>query len=78
MKFFDGYINQKVALFDDFRKEMCPFNYLLKLTDRHDINVEVKGGSVFFNPEVIIITCPRSPEQEYVNHNTNEVYEDIE
>lgn len=64
-KWYDGYWGQKVAIFDDLRGDFCPFHTLLRLTDRYPYRVEVKGGSVWFNPETIIITSTYPPNQCY-------------
>lgn len=28
-------------------------------------------------PELIIVTCPRVPKDEYINHSTGAAYEDV-
>lgn len=53
---FDGYLGESVAVFDDFRPWWCRFDYLLALLDRYPIRVPVKGGFVNWIPEIIIIT----------------------
>jgi len=58
---------------------------LLRLLDRYRMNVQVKNTpeGAFWNPEIIIITCPRTPKEEFVYRdkwdggNAKE-YEDIE
>lgn len=49
------------------------------------MNVQVKGqkGGTFWNPELIIITCPRKPEDEFTykdkwNDGTVTTFEDIQ
>lgn len=37
LKWFDGYANHRLAIFDDFRKEKCTFSYLLRLLDRYEL-----------------------------------------
>lgn len=64
-KWYDGYWGQKVAIFDDFRGDFCPLHTLLRLTDRYPYRVEVKGGSIWFNPKTIIITSTYSPYECY-------------
>lgn len=75
LKWFDGYYDQPIAIFDDFRKSHCTFHYLLRLLDRYKIIVEVKGGSVYFNPEQIFITAPQEPREmfKYVDMQGNTV-----
>lgn len=57
---FDGYMGQEVAVFDDFRPWWCRFDYLLRLLDRYPMQVPVKGGFVNWIPEIIIITTQKS------------------
>ena len=77
MQWFDGYNNESVAIFDDFRSSDCKFNWFLQVTDRYLKSVPVKGGFVPWNPSTIVITCPRRPEDEFINHTTGATYEDI-
>lgn len=63
--FLIGYAGEKGVLFDDFRGRDMPFQRLLKLLDRYDTRVNVKGTSMRWEPETIIITCPRPPAEEY-------------
>lgn len=77
LDWFDGYHGQEAVIFDDLRAPDINFNYLLRLLDNITMKVPVKGGFVLWYPKLIIITCPRLPEQEFVNHETGCVYEDI-
>lgn len=65
LKWFDGYTNQKAALFDDFRANHCSFNYLLRLLDRYPLKVPIKGGFVDFVPERIYVTSCKPPDKIY-------------
>lgn len=65
LKWFDGYIGQPVAIFDDFRPQACKFYYLLRLLDRYPLRVEVKGGFFEFIPRLIIVTTPKTPTETY-------------
>lgn len=68
--FFQGITpDHKVVLIDDFRKDFCKFNYLLKILDRYPMVVNIKGHEMNWKPETIIITCPYHPEEVY---NTRE------
>ena len=60
-KWWDGYENQSVILIDDLRAEDYPFNYLLRLLDAYQLQLEVKGGSVQLRNKMFIITCPETP-----------------
>jgi len=64
-KGLDGYIGQKVAVFDDIRVEtLQDMRWLLAVTDWPDLLWETKGDPIYFRPEVIVITCPRHPDEE--------------
>ncbi len=77
LRWFDGYHGQKVVIFDDLRSNSCSFNFLLRLLDRHKLNVQIKGGYTAWTPETIIVTCPVHWEQLFVNHETGEVWDNI-
>jgi len=86
-KFFDRYQQEPVVLMDDFRKDKVDFSFFLQLIDRYLPRVEKKGvdGGCFWNPRVIIITCPRLPDAEFVAHSKDsfnnrvtDVYEDVD
>lgn len=53
---FDGYDGQKAVLFDEMGPGVMHWNMLKRLLDRYPMQVPVKGGSVHWNPEVIILT----------------------
>lgn len=66
LDWFDGYTGQGVVLFDDFRKQYLSAKYgfpgLLRLLDRYDLSVNVRGQQpVPWIPRTIIITCNASP-----------------
>lgn len=61
---FDGYTGQSVVLIDDFRGNIM-FKFLLNLLDRYPLRVQVKGGTVLFNPNKIYITSNHNPSQWY-------------
>ncbi len=65
-KWWDGYDGHGVCILDDFRPEDMKFQYLLKLLDRYPFRVEVKGGFRQFRSDLIIITCPKPPEECYM------------
>lgn len=62
---FDGYEDQKVAILDDFRPKDLPFNTLLKVLDRYKLQLPIKGGHVWWQPQKIIITAPGTPEETF-------------
>ena len=66
LHWFDGYNSQKVSIIDDFRKSMLTdWNFLLRLLDGYNLIVQIKGGYVKWNPDVVIITSPASPEEAF-------------
>lgn len=64
---FDGYVSQPVALFDDFNGSEFKLSYLLKLLDRYPMKVPVKGGFVNWIPKHIYITSNKDPHEWYQN-----------
>lgn len=62
---FDGYQDQKVALFDDYTGSEFKLAYVLKLLDRYPMRVPVKGGFVQWRPEVIYFTSNKDPVTWY-------------
>ena len=67
LKWWDGYIGQRVVIIDDFRKDFCTFHELLRILDRYPYRVNVKGSSIWLQPttDVIIITSCYPPNQVY-------------
>ncbi len=66
VKWFDGYDGHEAAIFDDFRPEWCKLAMLLRLLDRYPLQVPIKGGFRQWKPAVIYITCPKPPEECYL------------
>lgn len=64
--FMNSYEGQKVAIFDDMRWDTFKFDVLLRLLDRYPMRVDVKGSSVIWEPELIIITTPRSIRDTFI------------
>jgi len=73
LRWFDGFDGQPVAILDDFRTNHCSFSFLLRLLDRYPMDVEFKGGWVKFNPHVIFITAPYSPDRMFNLRNEGDV-----
>lgn len=61
---FDGYIGQEAVLIDDFAGNIR-YNFLLQLTDRYPMRVNVKGGYVQWRPKRIYITSNYEIESWY-------------
>ena len=78
LQWFDNFIGQHTAIFDDFRIRGVSFNYLLRILDRYPIDVPVKGGFTYWNPREIVITCPLDPWDECTNRETGEKYENLD
>ena len=75
LRWFDGYNSQRVAIIDDFRKGMLTdWNFLLRLLDGYNLIVQIKGGFTKWNPELIIITSPATPQEAFswINKNGEE------
>jgi len=65
-KWWNGYHGQQVVLIDDFRPDWCRFSDLLRLIDIYPVQVEFKGGMAHLQARIIIITCPLSPAEAFV------------
>lgn len=64
-KFWEGYDAHESVLIDDFRKDFCKFHVLLRILDRYEFRVEVKGASRQLRAKKIAITCPFHPRDVY-------------
>jgi len=62
LDWFDGYIDQKVALLDDLRLDMKDYGFFLSLFDGWKKRVPTKGGHTWWYPDYILITCPWHPK----------------
>lgn len=70
LQWFPGYDRQRACIFDDFRaKDLVSFNQCLRLTDRYPIFVDIKGGNVSWNAELIIFTSPLSITDTFAVRN---------
>jgi hypothetical protein len=65
LKWFDRYEGQEIAVFDDFRWKHCSFSFLLRLLDRYELRVPIKGGFVRWNPKIIFITTPKTIRETF-------------
>lgn len=64
-QWFNGYMGQPIAILDEVRANKWPYALMLELLDGYEVRVPNKGGFHIWNPEVVIITCPRAPEECY-------------
>lgn len=62
---FDGYDGHQCVILEDFRSADYKYNYVLKLLDRYEHRVPVKGGYRQWKPSLIIITSPFHPKDTY-------------
>lgn len=71
-KWWNGYTQQNTVILDDYSwdKSEQAFRYLLRLLDGYSIQVETKGGMVYFNSPVIYITCEFPPHDIFPKGNT--------
>lgn len=65
LKWWNGYCDQEVTLFDDFRKDFCTFHELLRILDRYPYTVEIKGSSRQLVAKKMYITSCYPPEKVY-------------
>jgi hypothetical protein len=65
LQWFDGYVGQKIAIIDDFRWKHCPFSFFLRILDRYELDVPVKGGFARWNPQFIFVTTPKTITQTF-------------
>lgn len=78
LQWFDGYHGQTVAILDEVRGNSCDWSFFLRLLDRYQLLVPVKGGFVNWTPKKIIITSSGRPEDVFVNHGTGMVWDSIQ
>lgn len=64
-RWFDGYVGQPLALFDDFDGTQLEFRMFLRLLDRYPMQVPIKGGFANWAPKKIYITSNLHPKQWY-------------
>ncbi|UPW41889.1 replication associated protein [Dipodfec virus RodF1_112] len=65
-EFINGYMGEKGALLDDFRHDQINFAVLLKMLDPwNDCPVNTKGSWEWWIADLVIITCCKSPQEEF-------------
>lgn len=65
LKWFNGYLQQSICVFEDFRLNdwtNASLPYFLRLLDRYQMTVEVKGSTVQFNSPFIAVNTIFSKE----------------
>lgn len=73
LKWWDGYENNEAILLDDFRASCCEFVKLLRILDRYQMNVEVKGGFRVLNSKRMWITSCSKPGMIYIDKQDEEI-----
>lgn len=58
---YHNYVGQEIAVLDDVRSESLPLVTFLRLADRLDASVEIKGGFALFAPKILFVTAPVAP-----------------
>lgn len=72
-KWWNGYDRHPAVIIDDFRDSWWTFTEMLRLLDRYETKVEIKGGMRQWVPKKIWVTSAHSPRSMYTG-----VGEDIE
>ena len=65
LKWFDGYDGQSDIIIDDFRCTDVTMKFLLRLFDRYELNVEIKGGVTAMLAKRIFVTTNNKPEKAF-------------
>lgn len=65
LKWWEGYDGHEHVIIDDFRKDFCTFHELLRILDRYEYRIEVKGASRQLLAKKIIITSCYKPSDVY-------------
>lgn len=70
-KWWDGYTGQQTVVLDDFYGWL-PYHELLRLLDRYPLSVEVKGSTVPFMAQTVIITSNQHYTKWYKDERITE------
>lgn len=62
LRWFQGYQGQKKVILDDLRSTSIDYPHFLRIIDIYPVQVENKGGSIWFEPDEIWITSPQPPQ----------------
>lgn len=73
LKWWEGYDGHENVIIDDFRADFCTFHELLRILDRYEYRIEVKGGSRQLRARMLIITSPYAPSEVYRNRTTEDI-----
>lgn len=72
-KWWDGFNGVDDVIIDDYRRDLCTFSQLLRLTDRYPCVVETKGGSVAFAPKTLVFTSPKPPRETWEGRTEEDI-----
>lgn len=73
LKWWEGYDGHENVIIDDFRADFCTFHELLRILDRYEYRIEVKGGSRQLRARMLYITSPYAPDEVYKNRTTEDI-----
>lgn len=62
---WDSYDGHEAVILDDFRDYWWPMSYNNNMLTGHNFRVEVKHGSAFFVPKLIVYTSVLGPKEQY-------------
>jgi len=65
LKWWEGYDAHEDVIIDDFRKDFCTFHEFLRILDRYEYRIEVKGASRQLLAKRIWVTSCFPPEKVY-------------
>lgn len=68
-QWWDGYCGQHAVIWDEFDPAIVPARHLLRVIDRYECRVQIKGGTIQFNSPVIFITSNEHPRDWYPSLN---------
>lgn len=68
-QWWDGYYGQHAVIWDEFDPAIVPARQLLRIIDRYECRVQIKGGTIQFNSPVIFITSNENPKDWYPHLN---------
>lgn len=65
-QFWDGYNGEDTIIIDEFYGWL-PFEFMLRLTDRYPVNLDIKHGTIPLTARTIIFTSNKHPRDWYPN-----------
>lgn len=70
-KWWQNYDGHGCVVFDDWRKDTCPWAQLLRWLDKYNYYGETKGGYVEIKATTIIVTAPTAPDVMFKDLDEN-------